>query len=720
MNAVSRVAIAVSVALSAPAIAAPTAPELPQTAEAIERLQITGERQSGYLVNDQDSASKLPLSIKDTPQTVSVISAEKLKDFALNDINSAVEYSATVNVEQVETDRTYFSSRGFELTNIQTDGLGLNHDYGTTTGRVDAALYERIEIVHGANGVMTGVGSPAATVNLIRKKPTSASQASISTMLGSWQAKRVEADVSGALTDSWRARAVLVADDRESYLDRYATNSQVAYLVMDYAPTTSTLITFGYSEHRNDSDGNLWGALTLYYGDGTPTNFARETNISANWSYWNVTKKQSFIDLESQLSDRWKLRAAYQRTRTDEDSQLFYTYLPDPATGLDPQTGLGLVGYASEYDYDDKQDNFDLYLSGNFNAFGGDHEVVFGVSHARLDFIDSSLYDFTTGNGFPAMPSLEDWDGNTPLPSFTDGLAGSDINTEQQAFYSQARFSLGADTKLLVGGRWNEFTAEGIGYGVDRFRDEQKFIPYFGVTHALSDATTVYASYTETFKAQNLRDRNFELLPALTGESAEIGLKTALLGDKALLSMAYFDITQRNLAVSDGTVMNPNTNAPEVVYRAADGVSSSGFEIELSGELLAGLQGSIAATSFDVDGDALVENYTPENLFRSSLTYQFEQLAALKVGASFLWQDSTSRLQGLVGPSYANAGQPIITEQGAYGRLNLMASYQFSEQLMLTLNANNVFDKTYLNSLLWAQGYYGAPRNFSASLRYQF
>lgn len=718
MKMLSRVAVAVSIALTPQAFAAEL-PE-PQTVEAMERLEIRGEQQSGYLSKDQQSASKLDLSIKETPQTVTVITAEKLKDFALHDLNSALENSATINVEQVESDRTYYTSRGFAVNNFQIDGLGLPLVNDNTHGRIDAALYERIEVVHGANGVMTGIGSPSATVNLVRKRPQSETKGYVSATAGSWNSYRLEADYSAVVNDALRVRAVVVADDRESYLDRYANASQVFYAVADYAPTRDTLITFGHSETNSETDGNLWGALTLYYGDGTPTNFEASTNIAADWSEWNVKESRSFIDIETALSDYWNLRVAYNRVRTDEDSYLFYTYLADPAAGLDPETGLGLIGYGSEYDLDDKQDTFDAYLSGTFSAFGQEHQLVVGANYARLDYIDTSLYDFHTGNGFPVMPALEDWNGNTPFPEFTDGLAGSDIENTQKAVYLQGRFSLTDDLKVLAGGRYNSFETAGFGYDVDQSRDESEFVPYFGVTYAVNDALTVYGSYTETFMAQNLRDENFERLPALTGKNSEIGFKTDLFDGAALLSAAYFNVQQENLGVGAGDVVNPATGVPEPVYRAVEGIESKGFEVELAGEILPGLQGNVALTSFAVDGDQLVEDYTPENLFRSSLTYRPTGFDKLKLGATYIWQDTISRVQGTVGEMYANAGDTIVTTQDAYGRLNLMASYQVTDAMLVSFNVNNATDEKYLNSLLWAQGYYGAERNFSANLTYAF
>ncbi|RTE86805.1 TonB-dependent siderophore receptor [Lysobacter sp. N42] len=690
------------------------------TEDTIEHIEVRGQQQSGYRVQDQQSSSRLDLDMKDTPQMVSVINGERIADFQLNDINSLLENSATINVEQVETDRTYYSSRGFELNNFQIDGLGLPLINSNSHGRMDTALYERVEIVHGANGIMTGVGSPAATVNMVRKRPQAENSGSVSFTTSSWSGQRAEADFSRVLNRYLRGRVVLVNDDSESYLDRYENSTQVIYGVIDFAPGTNTLITIGHSEHRSETDGNMWGALTLHYGDGTPTNFDRSTNIAADWSEWNVKEQRSFIDVESVLSENTTLRVAYNRVRTDEDSMLFYTYLADTNQGLNPDTGLGLIGYGSEYDLDDEQDTFDAYLTTMFDAFGESHQFVVGANYSRLDYVDTSLYDFHTGNGFPAMPALEDWNGNTPFPEFTDGLAGSVIDNTQRAIYAQARLALSLDTHLLIGGRYNEFETEGVGYGVDETRDDAEFIPYIGFTHMFSPETTVYASYTETFMAQNQKDENFERLPALTGKNTELGVKTELFDGKALFSGAIFNVEQENLAVANGTVVNPETNAPETIYRAADGVRSRGVEMEIAGELTRGLQASVSLTSFNIDGDDMVADYTPENLFRASMTYTPASIEALKLGASFQWQDTISRVQGVVGDFYANEGETIVTTQGAYGRLNLMASYQLNDNLRLSFNANNVLDKKYINSLVWAQGYYGAPRNYSASIAWSF
>ena len=128
----------------------------------------------------------------------------------------------------------------------------------------------------------------------------------------------------------------------------------------------------------------------------------------------------------------------------------------------------------------------------------------------------------------------------------------------------------------------------------------------------------------------------------------------------------------------------------------------------------------VSATVFDIDGDQLVEDYTAEKLFRTALTYQLPQMPAVKLGLTYQWQDDISREQGVVGPIYDNAGDVIVTKQPSYGLLGLMASWQINDALSVRVNGYNVTDEKYLNSLYWAQGFYGAPANYSATLSYSF
>lgn len=678
----------------------------------IEKIEVSGTYIEGYDAHEVSGASRLALSITEIPQSVSVISSAQMADYQLKDINSALDSATGLNVERIETDRTYYTARGFDVTNFQIDGVGLPLTSGNNHADEDTAIYERVEVIRGANGLMTGVGNPSATINFIRKRASDQTSLNFSGTLGSWDKKRVEVDINAPISDDIAARIVAVKQNRESYLDRYETSKGVLYAFVGADITEDTNLSISHSYINNDATGNNWGANPLFYTDGSATDFDSSITTSADWSNWRVIKNNTVVELSHHFNNDWSLRATYSRKTTDEDTELFYVYgTPDRTTGL------GLNGYASEYDLDDEHTLFDAYISGEFTLFGREHQIVAGINQAEMSYNDTSLYDYTTPYGFPVMPKLEDWDGNTPKPTFNDGETGSDVTNKQKAIYFTARLNMFDGFHTIIGGRYNDWNVVGESYGKEQGADEKEFIPYLGAVYQITPELMAYASYTETFVSQTEKDINDKILAPITGKSKEIGLKHAFFDELLVASVAYFDVEQVNVAKLDpATISLPIDQQRHI---GADGISSNGFELEIAGQLMEGLQVSAAYTDFDIEGDDVVADYTPDTLVKLAATYNIEQIEGLTVGINMRWQDDISRKQGVVAAGFVNEGQDIVTEQPAYEVVNLMARYDFSDSVSIAVNANNVTDKKYLNSLYWAQGFYGAPANYSATVTWK-
>ena len=699
-NSAFKLSLLTSLVLSGHAIANDTQDDLP-----LEKIAVYGQHHKNYITEEAQSATKLGLTIKETPQSISVVSRALMDDFSLDDINAVLESTPGVTVEQIETDRTYFKARGFEITNFLIDGLGTPQSSGSIQGTLDTAIYDRVEIVRGANGMMTGAGNPSATVNMVLKKPTYTTQAHASASYGSWNNKRVDIDVSTPINDEHAVRAVFTKQDKESYLDRYETDKTVAYLAYEGKLTDDTLLSINYVNEQKDADSPLWGALPLYYTDGSATNYDDSTSTAADWSYWDNSAERVYVTLEQNLSATWVAKARYAHIKNEQNSELFYVYgTPDKGTGL------GLTGYASRYDYKDTQDLYDLYASGKFELFSLEHDLSFGISQANMDFNDQSLYDYTTGNGFPGMPDLASWDGVIPEATLVDRPNGSDVQNTQRSAYISTRIKLAEPLSILAGVRYTDWETKGIAYDVVQTRDDSELIPYIGTVYDFTESLSAYASYTETFVPQKELDINAEQLAPVIGKSTEVGLKAQLLGEQVFVTLAYFDAEQDGLAVA-----LPNSLPSDTRYYAADGINSDGFEIELSGRLTDDLSASISFSNLSIDGDELVKDYTPENQLKMAATYQVPFIDGLTLGANYRWQDSISRVQ--VKDPAGNA--LVTTKQGAYGLLDLMATYEITQNVGVTFNVNNSTDEKYINSLYWAQGYYGAPRNYSLSVNWQ-
>ena len=140
-------------------------------AQRSEDIIVNGERTEGsddYGVRNQRTATRLPLSQRETPQSVSVVTRAQIDDFRLNDVNALLATVPGVVVQAAETDRIYYSARGFDIQTYQIDGIGLPFSFGIQVGSIDTAIYDRVEVVRGAPGLLSPTGNPSALINFVR------------------------------------------------------------------------------------------------------------------------------------------------------------------------------------------------------------------------------------------------------------------------------------------------------------------------------------------------------------------------------------------------------------------------------------------------------------------------------------------------------------------------------------------------------------------------
>ncbi|SHF14133.1 outer-membrane receptor for ferric coprogen and ferric-rhodotorulic acid [Microbulbifer donghaiensis] len=674
----------------------------------LETVEVTGETSESYLIDDMDTATGLGLSSLETPQSVSAIGRVQMDDFKLYSLNDALQSMPGIQVESVETDRTYYSSRGFDVTNFQVDGVGVPATYGNRDGETDTAIYERIEVVRGANGLMSGAGNPSATVNMVRKRPAEDFALSVGASAGSWNKLRTEADVSGTLTYGLRGRMVVAREDRESYLDFYAMDKTAVYGVVEKDLGAATQLTLGSSYLSSEADSPLWGALPLVYSDGAPTDYDVSASTSAEWAYWDNIEAEVFAELKHQFANGWEAKAYFIHSDIESDSELLYMYsLPDAATDE------GLIGYASEYTLDEQRDLFDLRLAGSYRLLGREHDVLFGYNWAKGSVEEVSLYDYT--NGFPWIGDFTEWNGQTPVrPVFTDGLTGSDFDDEQSAFFAATRFHVTDAVSLIGGARVVDWEAKGTGYGTSKVtRETGKVLPYAGLVYRIGDNFSVYASHTETFMPQDDIAVDLTFIDPTEGSNSEIGAKGQFFGGKLMATVSYYETEQANVAEYAGQVEDPVNEQILIDFYEGRDYKSQGYDLTLSGQLSDGLQVDFSYASVDIEnreGNGLNRDYIPAQTLRLFASYRPPMLQQLKVGGGINWQDDIQRTH--------SAGHLI--EQEAYATLQLFANYRVSEQLSLSLNGKNLTDEKYISSLYWDQGFYAAPRNFSASVNWRY
>ncbi len=667
----------------------------------VEEITIVGIRE----VRTSKGATGLTLTTFETPQSLTVIDGELLDAFQLNDINRALKLVTGVNVEQAETDRTYYNARGFDITSMHVDGVGIPFD-GLVQGDLDTAIYEKVEVVRGANGLITGIGNPSGTINYIRKRPTNDFKLSGELAAGSWNQKRAELDLSSPITQSgsWAARGVVAIEDKESWLDLYQHQRQTAYGIVDGQLSPNITLALGHTYQSSRSEGVLWGALPLVYSDGSQADFDISTTTSMDWTYWDATTNTSFVEMGANLPGDWQWLSTLTYTDYDEPSEIFYVYL---SPGLDRETGLGVQAWPGKFHSTSQSLQWDNSLSGKFEWGGLEHELVLGASLADQDL--KSL-DYAALTGFVPMPAYPGWKGNeVPRPTWGDAEVAAKSNIKLNRLFGAARFALSDNFHTIIGFNSVSYKREGYSWDVSTDTDDQKTSPYAGFTWTLMPSLNLYASYSDIYQPQyELNDDQQPLGPA-QGKSYEAGIKKEWLNGALLTSFALFQVEQSNLAefaqyTDCDDIPDEDTsddfNCAE--YRAIT-AESEGFEAEVFGKLTENLSIQAGYTQLslkDPEGNDS-RTFIPRKTLKMILRWNPTAVEKLDLGISSRWQSDIH-----------NNG----IEQSAFSVFGLFASYEVARNMRVAVNLDNVGDEKYLNSLQWDQAFYGAPRNFSVNL----
>ncbi|TCM61407.1 outer membrane receptor for ferric coprogen and ferric-rhodotorulic acid [Acinetobacter calcoaceticus] len=650
------------------------------------------------------TATRLVLSPRETPQSISVVTRQEMDDFNLTSIDDVMRHTPGVSIVTYDSERTEYNSRGFAIQNFQYDGIPMSRNSAYSAGNTlsNMAIYDRVEVLKGATGLLTGVGDPGATINLIRKKPTHDFQGSASVGIGSWNKYRAELDLGGALNEdgSIRARGVASYEYKESQLDRYERKTPTFYGIVEADITDRTLFTVGADYQDNNPKGSTWGGIPIYNARGDFNNMPRSFNNGANWSQWEQYTRTLFSTLEHKFENDWvaKLQLNHQING-------YETGLAAVASGHpDPETGTGASMWVGKHVGETTSNAADFYATGPFQLFGRSHELVLGGSISESTWKNTN---YTTEDGYQTdIDDYYQWNGNVPRPDWQ--VAGRfNETTKQNGLYATTRLNLMDDLKLILGGRVANYKAPDI-------KESGIFVPYVGVVYDLNDFYSVYASYSTIFKPQTARDVNEKTLDPQDGSNYEVGVKGEFYDGRLNASLAYYQLKQDNFALETGE----KTASGEVAFEAIQGVKTKGFEMELTGEILTdwNLHAGFNHRVSKRQGEK-VSTLNPENEFTLYSSYKPSQwIEGLTVGGGARWQDKT----------WGQVSNPLYKEKvkhevSDYWLIDVMANYKVNDQVSLSFNVNNLMDKKYYTIFSWYNTYtWGEGRNYNLGLKYKF
>ena len=658
-------------------------------------------------------------TLREIPQSVSVVTRQKMDDQNLNTIDAVLANTTGITMYDSPMGGRYVYSRGFMVDTYQFDGVNRAMFYPQANSLTsNTAMLDRVEIVRGATGLLQGTGSPGAAINMVRKRPLAEKQVQLALSAGRWNDVRGEVDVTGPLNEagSIRGRVVAAHDQRDYFYDVADSRTDVLYGVLEFDLAPGSKLTTGASYEKLKSTPFFSGMPR--YRDGSDPKLPRSAYLGADWNRWDSRQTAAFAEFEHRFDADWSLKASANYTREQHDVKYMFNL-----GALNPATMAGMMMYAGVFDYGTTNKGLDLSLDGKFNAFGRRHGFSAGVSTNRLESdSDYSLAMMKLPNSAlqpnhgVAEPSdawirKEQYGGGHSLTSMT-----------QTGAYGVARFSVSDPLTVVAGARVSNFKSSSVYRDtgevyIDPYRENGVVTPYGGVIYAFDKRWSGYASVSDIFQPQNQRTAEGTLLDPLKGRNLEVGVKGELFDGKVNASLALFRIEQRNRAEAD--LVNICTSGTEC-YFSAGKVRSEGVDAEISGEVAQGWQLFAGYTLNNFKyleqtsnaGVMFASTYSPRHMLRAWSDYRLPgALQKWSVGGGVNFQTESSRVT-----------RDVTVAQGAYALWSARAAYQIDRNWTAALSVTNLLDKRYYQTVgapAWGN-FYGEPRKAQLTLRARF
>lgn len=683
----------------------------------IQSLMNTGGTNK-YTTALTNSTIGIPQELKNTTQSISLITSQRLQDQPeLHRVIDVVNNATGLSMNQNDVDRFSIVSRGMNVDSISYDGVTTYYDTRFNYGdnHMDTALYDRVEVVRGATGFMTGPGNPSASINLVRKRPTEQFRGHVAAETGSWNLYRLEADVSGKLNESGtiRGRAVGVLQNRDSYIDRYKEKRETLYGIVEFDLAPRTLLSVGGDFQQNSPKGAMAGGFPMFYSNGQLTDYPDSTNTAPKWASSKTKSLNLYTTLEHQFNNGWRTEGNLTYSRNALDFKNTYV-----AGNPDFITNEGmLTSFINNIRGTRTQKTFDWKLNGSFEAFGRDHFLRFNYNHNQNKY-DNAYYNPVAGTLPPFLGDFTQPDFTFPEPTFLpDSFTALRGKTTQHAFSALTELFLTDRLSMTAGLRLTRMKFNDTSYGPyfnpydNSFNEISK---YLGFNYKLTEQYSLYASYTDIFQPQSVLDASGKYLDPVVGKNYELGFKAGFFNGDLNFSAAAFEIRRDNVAEATGDRL-PSGDG---IYRSINGAKTRGIDIEIAGALTDHWNIQAGYTSYvarEADGTR-ISRQNPNQMFKLFTTYRLSGLLKnMTIGGGINWfSDTTMNVK-------TPQGLDFEAKRKSYAIVNLMMRYDINKDTNISLNINNLFDKAYYSNYgQFTQYQYGAPRNIQATIKYQF
>lgn len=589
-------------------IAARAQPRIVREDEVIEMTAFTVSTrpEDRYRASDAISAVRVRASLLDTPSSISVITRS-----VIDDLSPTRLFDVTRYIAGVEDGRgIQFSDRQI-IRGFESNGRTVDNFLQIGADNYDEAVIERIEISKGPNAILAPAGVPGGSINVITKSPSFSPHRSITAVIGLFDAQKVTLDLTGPLPghEALAYRFVAAGQDTRRYWasDARLRNTLIApmltWRVSDRSQLTFKLIAADHWVFREPAY-IVAPAVTPHTDPPTlaPGFSTKGRNGIQPWSHVGTRTTDAYLLFTSDLSENVSLRIAANGRHYYEDSTQEFLQTPTLTDRYHPETGrftqdtvwtVDPVTRAYSSTHSPFFDPTAIPVRGDtqdtthtFATFQSDLAI-----RQRLGSVHSqSVLGWAYSSSDQESRA---WRGNLPPINLlkpgpvvhpiwdTDPWYDNDIKIRNWQLYLNQRLGFFDNRVQLTGGltrydvyNWSTNT---VLSPEPRILDDARTLHLGSILVKPRDHVSLYYVYSSNSTPAIVNEAPIWR----DGQQHEIGLKTEWFDRRLAFNIAWFDITQTNVAVPNPE-RQTDINAPEQLI---SNLGDHGMEFELAGGL---------------------------------------------------------------------------------------------------------------------------------------
>lgn len=680
-----------------------------QTAD-LETVHIKGQRSYNAIATEKNGdyssfaatvGTKIPASLREIPQSVSIITNRQVKDRNVDTFDQLARKTPGLRVLSNDDGRSSVYARGYEYSEYNIDGLPaqMQSINGTLP---NLFAFDRVEVMRGPSGLFDSSGEMGGIVNLVRKRPTKAFQGHMAAGFGTHKQYKAEADVSGSLNSdgSVRGRVMVQTVGASPRPAEKNNRHETFYAAADWDINPDTVLGAGYLYQQRH--------LAPYNGlpadaDGKLPSLPQHAFVGADWNKFKMHSHDVFADLKHYFGNGGYGKVGMRYSDRKADSNYTFAGSKLNNAGKADVAGLGT---------DIKQKAFavDASYSRPFALGNTANEFVIGADYNRFRSTNEQGRSTVASNialdGFHSV-SYVDLIQNARAGAHGYKHTLDTENLDKFGVYGKSVFHPADGLSLISGGRLGHYKIEsGDGKTLHK-ASRTKFTGYAGAVYDIDGSNSLYASFSQLYTPQTSLGTDGKLLKPRQGNQFEIGYKGSYMDDRLNTRVSLYRLKDKNAAAP----LNPNNKKTR--YAALGKRVMEGVETEISGamtpkwQIHAGYsylhsQIKTAANSRD-DGIFLLMPKHSANLWT---TYQVTP--DLTIGGG------VNAMSGITSSAGMHAG--------GYATFDAMAAYRFTPKLKLQINADNIFNRHYYARVGGTNTFNipGSERSLTANLRYSF